>query len=418
MEDASPKEKSSNSQNIPIPLKKHVYLISGSICGAVFVIAIIVIGYLLYLEKQHSIVMSEKYTALEAKHSQTILTMDEQIASLSGELHELQIRDEYQTNIDLEEELVQIRDTYNQAVLTYEQLLKLKEQTKETDIFDKEFTTALLQLSKREYEGASTTLTTLSNKIGSEIAKIAQTFTIPVNVASSNTPPGSGFSRQQVSIDIGNYLIDLVAADVSTTHIYVDTASDGTCGNDCPTLPLATYVSRNGAFAGINGSYFCPASYPSCAGKTNSFDTLLMNKNKVYFNSDNNKYSTVPAVIFGNGWVRFVGQSLEWGRDTGIDSMIANQPLLVSGGNVVFGGDGDPKKGSKGSRSFVSNKGNTVYIGVVHNVTVAESARVLSALGMENALNLDSGGSTALWSSGYKAGPGRNIPNAILFVRK
>ena len=45
-------------------------------------------------------------------------------------------------------------------------------------------------------------------------------------------------------------------------------------------------------------------------------------------------------------------------------------------------------------------------------------SQVLKAMGLENALNLDSGGSVALWSGGYKAGPGRNIPNAILFVRK
>ena len=143
-----------------------------------------------------------------------------------------------------------------------------------------------------------------------------------------------------------------------------------------------------------------------------------MNKNKTYFNADNNVYSTVPAVIFLSGSMRFVGQSLEWGRDTGVDSMIANQPLVLSGGNVAFGGDGDPKKGSRGSRSFVGNKGSTAYIGVVHNATVAEVGHVLKTLGLENALNLDSGGSTALWSGGYKAGPGRGIPNAILFVRK
>jgi len=187
------------------------------------------------------------------------------------------------------------------------------------------------------------------------------------------------------------------------------------------TVPLnmgADYVSRSGAYAGVNGSYFCPASYPSCAGKTNSFDTLLMNKNKVYFNSDNNVYSTVPAVIFLGGSVRFVGQSLEWGRDTGPDGVIANQPLLVSGGTVVFGGDDDPKKGSRGGRSFVANRGSVVFIGVVHNATVAQAALVMKALGMDNALNLDDGGSTALWHGGYKAGPGRNIPNAILFIRK
>ena len=66
----------------------------------------------------------------------------------------------------------------------------------------------------------------------------------------------------------------------------------------------------------------------------------------------------------------------------------------------------------------MANKGQTVFIGVVHSATVAESARVLKTLGMENAMNLDNGGSTALWSGGYKVGPGRNLPNVILFVRK
>ena len=143
-----------------------------------------------------------------------------------------------------------------------------------------------------------------------------------------------------------------------------------------------------------------------------------MNKNKVYFNSENNVYSNVPVAVFGSGWARFMGRSLDWGRDTGVDGVIANQPLLLSGGNIAFGGDGDPKKGSKGPRSFIGNKGGMVYIGVTHNATVAENAYVLKALGLENALNLDSGGSTALWTGGYKVGPGRNIPNAVLFVRR
>jgi exopolysaccharide biosynthesis protein len=94
------------------------------------------------------------------------------------------------------------------------------------------------------------------------------------------------------------------------------------------------------------------------------------------------------------------------------------QPLLVSGGNVVFNGDGEPKRGSKGSRSFVGASGSTAYIGVVFNATVAEGAHVIQTLGIQNALNLDNGGSTALWSGGYKAGPGRNLPNALLFVGK
>ena len=280
------------------------------------------------------------------------------------------------------------------------------------------FADILTLLSKRNYATASSELIALRGDIKTEQDKIASTFTIPSNVTASNTPPGAGYSLQTVQTDVGTFLVDLVAADLATTHVYVDTAASGTCTNNCAVLSLGDYVARNGAYAGINGSYFCPADYPSCAGKTNSFDTLLMNKNKVYFNSDNNVYSIVPAVIFGSGWVRFVGQSLDWGRDTGIDSMIANQPLLISGGNIAFGGNGDPKMGSKGTRGFVANKGNTVYIGMTHNVTVAEMAHVMKTLGFDNALNLDSGGSAALWSGGYKVGPGRNLPNAILFVRK
>ncbi len=235
----------------------------------------------------------------------------------------------------------------------------------------------------------------------------------------SNTPPGSGFSYQSVSADGQNFNVSIIAADLNSTKVIVDTASDSDCSNNCPVLPLADYVSRNGAFAGINGSFFCPAEYPSCAGKTGSFDTLLMNKNKHYFNSDNNVYSTIPAAIFSPGSARFVGQSLQWGRDTGVDSVIANYPLLVSGGNIVFTeAPNEPKFGARGARSFIAVKGNIVYIGVVTGATMGESAKVLHALGMGEALNLDEGGSTALWSGGYKAGPGRNIPNAVLFVHR
>jgi hypothetical protein len=232
----------------------------------------------------------------------------------------------------------------------------------------------------------------------------------------SNTPPGAGYSRQTVSTNVGSFLVSMVAADISSTRVLVDTASPGDCGSNCPALPLSDYVARNGGWAGVNGTYFCPIDYASCAGRENTFDLLVMNKDKTYFNSDNNVYSNNPAVIFGNGYIRFVTSASQWGRDTSPNGVISNFPLLVFNSQVYFGGDDDPKKGSKGGRSFVANKGNTVYIGVVHSATVAESARALHALGMENAMNLDDGGSTALWHGGYKVGPGRNIPNAIIFA--
>jgi exopolysaccharide biosynthesis protein len=277
----------------------------------------------------------------------------------------------------------------------------------------------LKDLADRKYQVAKTKTTALRALVSEQHTSLLASFITPTAVPSKTVPKKVvDPSQQQVSTSIGTFTVTAITGDMGSTRIIVDTASDHDCKNDCPVLSLADYVARNGAYAGINGAYFCPSTYPQCSDKKNSFDTLLMNKNKTYFNSENNVYSTVPAVIFGNGFMRFVTRSLEWGRDTSVDSVIANQPLLVSGGTVVFGGDGDPKKGSKGPRSFVGNKGNTAYIGVVFNATVAEAAVVLKAMGLENALNLDSGGSTALWSGGYKVGPGRNLPNAILFVRK
>lgn len=374
-------------------------------------VLLFVIGYLGYnlLVLQNSV--------LQISGEKKIL--DAELIEAQKELDEFKSQDQVKVNVELNEELSNIKNTYISSVSVYEELLKLKDTTDVSQDLDELYTQAIVYLAQKNYSSASATLKILDDQITQKQQELAAevpviTATAPVN----NSPPGSGYSRQSVQTDSGAFLVSIVSADLGSTRVIVDTASSGTCANDCPVLPLADYVSRNGAYAGINGSYFCPASYPSCAGKTNSFDTLLMNKDKTYFNSDNNVYSTNPAVIFGGGYIRFIGAARDWGRDTGIDSMISNYPLLVSGSNIAFGGDDDPKKGSRGNRSFVASRGNNVYIGVVHSATVAESARVMKAMGMENALNLDNGGSTALWSGGYKVGPGRNLPNVVLFVRK
>lgn len=394
-------------------LTKHKRLVYASLTVLTAVLASI---YVLYQYQKLSESQNKVFILTDSEKK-----LQQQMASLSAQLKTVLSEDQYVKNKKQEEEIKHIHDTYKKTVSVYENLLKLKDAGGKTDKIDDLLAKSFDYLADQNYASAEAVLTNVTNEIKKEqdaLAQRAAEFKIPQNVAVNNAPPSSGFSRQRVQTELGEFLIDIVSADLNSTRVIIDTASDSTCTNDCPVLSLGDYVSRSGAFAGINGSYFCPASYPSCAGKTNSFDTLLMNKNKVYFNSENNQYSTVPVAVFGSGWARFMGRSLDWGRDTGVDGVIANQPLLLSGSNIAFGGDGDPKKGSKGARSFVGNKGSTVYIGVTHNATVAENAYVLKALGLENALNLDSGGSTALWSGGYKVGPGRNIPNAVLFVRR
>jgi exopolysaccharide biosynthesis protein len=339
-------------------------------------------------------------------------------ASLSAEIEKLNNEDLRKTNNGVLKEINSLKNAYKNTLENYRKLLELKELTNKTATLDSSFASILEALEKDNLEKHASLSAKFKADIEKELSKLATAVKIPTNTLEKNEAPNSGFSRQKVTVGANSYLVDIIAADLNSTKVIVDTASDGTCTNDCPVLPLATYVSRSGAYAGINGTYFCPDTYPDCASKKNTFDVLVMNKNKVYFNSDNNIYSTVPVAVFSGNSARFIRESKDWGRDSGVDSVIANRPLLVLDGNAMFSGSGEPKEGAKGNRSFLGSSGSTAYMGIVHGATVAESATVLQAMGVKNAINLDSGGSSALWNGGYKAGPGRNLPNAVLFVRK
>jgi len=367
------------------------------------------------------LLFSSFYFLESARFKTQVLDLTKTLDKTKIELNDLKNQDQLKINEQLKKDIKSTHDTYSQAITAYEKLLDLKAQKQDTKDLEKSYAQIIKYLADLNYSSGSALLTQLSSDIDKKysVITITQTSTTPNQTANvSNTPPGNGYSFQTVKTDNGIFNVSIIAADINSTRVIVDTASDSDCNNNCPVMALGDYVARSGAYAGINGPFFCPAEYPSCAGKTNSFDTLLMNKNKHYFNSDNNKYSTVPLVYFSGNSMGVRGQSLEWGRDTGVDSVVANFPLYISGGNNVFSGSTDAKLTSKGARTFVANKGNFVYIGVIYNASSDDAAKVSKALGFDNALGLDQGGSTALWFNGYKAGPGRNLPSALLFVRK
>ena len=369
------------------------------------------------------IIVSSFYFLQVRKLENRISDLSKIADTAKKELNKLKSEDQYKVNLQLKKDIKETHDVYTQSIQSYEKILDLKAQKQNTGDLEKAYAQIVRNLSDLKYSSGETLLVKLNSDIDKQYSKIAAAQA-PANPSSgqtatvNNSPPGNGYSFQAVKTDNGTFNVAIVAGDLNSTRVIVDTASDSDCSNSCPVLSLGDYVARSGAYAGINGSFFCPAEYPSCAGKTNSFDTLLMNKNKHYFNSDNNKYSTVPLVYFTGNSMGIRGQSLEWGRDTGVDAVLANFPLYISGGNNVFGGSGDAKLANKGPRTFVANKGNFAYIGIVYSASSDDAAKVLKALGFDNALGLDQGGSTALWFNGYKAGPGRNIPSALVFVRK
>lgn len=358
------------------------------------------------------------------EEKERVIFLNLQLKNVNTELGKLKNEDQYKINQELKDRIAKTEDSYKKTSGAYEKILDLKAQKQNTDSLDKIFTEILNDLATLNYTSASAKLTTLNSEIQKKYNVIAAPTTttgggtaVATPTITSNTPPGSGYSFQAVKTDSGTFNVAIVAADAGSTRVIIDTASDGDCANNCPVMALGDYVARSGAFAGINGNFFCPAEYPSCTGKTNSFDTLLMNKNKVYFNSENNKFSTVPLAYFNSSGMGLRGQTLDWGRDTGVDGVLANYPIYVSGGQNQHAGAGD-KFAAKGARTFVAGKGSMVYIGIVYSATSQEAAKVLTTMGMDSALGLDQGGSTALWSNGYKAGPGRGIPSALLFVRR
>lgn len=340
-------------------------------------------------------------------------------ASLSAEINRLNSEDLRMTNTEVMRKMSELKSIFGKSLVDYKGILEIQELDGKTETLVASFAGILQAISTEDIAKATTASARLAQEIERERNRLKTlVVTIPKNIAEKQEAPNSGFSKQKVRVGENYFVVDIVAADLNSTKVIVDTASDSTCTKDCPVVPLATYVSRSGAYAGINGTYFCPETYPDCAEKKNSFDVLVMNKNKTYFNSDNNIYSSVPAAIFSGSSARFVRESRSWGRDTNVDSVIANRPLLVLDGNVTVSTTDQNKENLRGNRGFLASKDSMVYIGIVRGASVGEAALVLKEMGIKNAINLDSGGSSALWFGGYKAGPGRNIPNAILFVKK
>lgn len=229
-----------------------------------FVAASIIASLLVFSASAFIVYVYEgKAAVLRVQKSQS----DQEIVRLLRELDAIRNDDQVKKNNALSQEIQDIQSTYKQAVGVYEALIDLRAQTKDTAKLEEALAGGLRLLSERRWASASAVLTAVATTIETTKATLAARVAIPANVLEKNTAPESGYSRQSVKTDAGVFLVDIVAADMGSTRVIVDTASNETCTRDCPALALSEYVSRSGAFAGINGSYFCPADYPSCADK-------------------------------------------------------------------------------------------------------------------------------------------------------
>ena len=252
-------------------------------------------------------------------------------------------------------------------------------------------------------------------KKAAEVAAIQATAPVQVT-APITSSPGAGYSRITVQTDQGNFVTDLIRVDLGGVKVVTITGQDGNCDNNCVTKPLATYVGENSGFAGINGTYFCPPDYGSCAGKVNSFDFPVYNSvHGKWINEDKLFWSGRAMMAFSGSSARFCADSSGCDRG-GISAGIVNYPALINNGHIVVNPDSLPDvlKNNRGFRGAIGVSGNKLYLMVVRGATVPHVAYVMKALGIQNGMNLDGGGSSALYYNGYKVGPGRSLPNAVV----
>jgi hypothetical protein len=229
------------------------------------------------------------------------------------------------------------------------------------------------------------------------------------------------FSGQVVAVNMQNPKL----------HVYTLTGNAYDCKNNCLVSPLKAYVDRVQGFAGINGTYFCPSTYASCVGQTGSYYWMVYNSvRRTFVNIHQNKFNRGPLVAFDteNHW-HFYREARNWPGltafqaqyQTRLTALISNGPALVIDRKLtVTASELDTKqRTAKGPRGSLAFKGTNAYLIIASNATVLDLGAVVKAMGMEYAINLDGGGSSALVFDGhYRVGPGRNIPNALIFSEK
>ncbi|PJA41364.1 hypothetical protein CO179_00115 [candidate division WWE3 bacterium CG_4_9_14_3_um_filter_39_7] len=193
------------------------------------------------------------------------------------------------------------------------------------------------------------------------------------------------------------------------------------CVTDCPTNSLSDYVTQVGGYAGLNGTYFCPPDYGSCAGRINSYDYPVFDSvDGTWLNEGAVTWNNIALATFAGTTDNFYKAASSYSGYT-IDAAISNFPMILINGEKAFDeNDTTPyQETSKGARGVLGVDISNYYLAIITSATVPELVEITQNLGMVNAINLDGGGSSALYIAGqYIVGPGRSLPNAVVLVPK
>ena len=222
----------------------------------------------------------------------------------------------------------------------------------------------------------------------------------------------------------GTFDAEIITLHKSRFSMITDTGDTTDCSNGCTTKTLADYVAENGATIGIHGTYFCPPDYADCAGKTNTFLGPVYNTAAgVMLNAGDLPIHEGPMIASAtDGRYFFYHRTKDFNNSVTLGAALANYPSLVENGSVIVESEArlaETNPTTKSIRGGIGFNDRFLYLVIVHNATVTDLAYVMQTLGATFAINLDGGGSAALWYDGtYAFGPSRTLPNAILFKQR
>ncbi len=380
----------------------------------------IVLGALLVALSLLSLYFLTRTSQDSARNSKTLSSKEAQIASLSAQIKSVLKENDILRNEDTRAQLTLANNTLDKYLLVKDKSTSYKASGVDTTAVDAQFPTVVDQLLAKKYNDADALLSKLDIDLetalkAKQAADAAKKTTTSTSSSTCSSIPSSGYCKTTIkTANGGSFTVYVVAGSVSSVR--TDTGNSENCSDNCSTKSLQSYVSSNGGFAGINGTYFCPPDYGSCAGKVNSYDMPVYNSNlSKWINEDKMLWTNRAMMAFTSSGAYFYSQANSYSGLSGIRAGIVNFPGLVQNGQSIVGQyELTSAQNTKGARGGVAVKGSTIYLVVASSASVTDLANIMLALGVTHALNLDGGGSSALYYNGYKVDPGRSLPNALI----
>jgi uncharacterized protein YigE (DUF2233 family) len=155
---------------------------------------------------------------------------------------------------------------------------------------------------------------------------------------------------------------------------------------------LETAMTKSGALAGVNASFFHADRTP--------LGLVISNGRKIH---GFERAKLLSGVLMVSRGAPSLLRSGRFGQRFAPSDAIQSGPFLVESGSAIRGLETE----RRAARSFVATDGRRLWaIGTIRDVTLAEAAQILAdqtlvpELAIERALNLDGGSSTGLWVAG------------------